>query len=438
MEATQPLHAARTYAPDLPEAQHAVAEHHRERHQQAESSRDATRARGEEILLRSHVGALPIGEKRQAWINYLNGEGALTLITSPPGASVKLYRMVQKNRRLTHVLVQALGSTPLVNIPLGMGSYLLEIHKEGHELVRYPVFIERNQHWDGVSPDGTEPHAITLPRRGALGSDEGYVPAGWFWAGGDPDAYDSWPRRRYWVDAFIMQQFSVTNRDYIEFLDDLVEQGREEDALRHAPQERSGTVGEKGAQIYWRTSQGHRELRPDADGDVWLLDFPVCMIDWYAAEAYAAWRAARDGIAWRLPMEHEWAKAARGVDGRFFPWGDYLDPSWCAMTKSHKGRPTPSVIDSYPIDISVYGIRGLGGNMRDWGQDHYHPEALPSGRVDAAHHHGSGPRRISRGGAWSSSVFNCRLSARGGHTPVSRYAFIGLRLCRSYDDPQGL
>lgn len=106
---------------------------------------------------------------------------------------------------------------------------------------------------------------------------------------------------------------------------------------------------------------------------MWLPEMPVCMIDWFGAKAYAAWQSSRDGKGWRLTMEQEFEKAARGVDGRFFPWGDSLDPSWCCMRHSHQGHKLPSVVDSYPIDVSVYGIRGLGGNMREWGEEIYSP-----------------------------------------------------------------
>ena len=85
------------------------------------------------------------------------------------------------------------------------------------------------------------------------------------------------------------------------------------------------------------------------------------LVDWFAATAYAAWLAARTATPWRLLGELEWEKVARGGDGRLHPWCDGFDPSWCCVRASHPGRPLPTVVDSYPVDESVYGVRGLGG-----------------------------------------------------------------------------
>jgi len=359
LEMTQTLHAALTYAPDLAEAHELLARHYREQHHQAETERDQGRARDEETLLRLHAQALPKGELRQEFASYLKGQGALTLVTEPEGAEVRLHRFVVRHRRLVPEFERSLGRTPLIQAPLEMGSYLLEICKEGHDIVRYPVFIERGQHWDGVRPGGRDPYPVVLPTEGSLGPNECYVPAGWFWAGGDPEAYDSWSRRRFWVDAFVMQTFQVTNQEYLVFLDDLVAQGREDEALQHVPRERGGTTGKAGTMIYGRNEAGYFELRPDSDGDLWMPEWPVAMVDWFGAKAYAEWQSSRDAKGWRLPIEHEWEKSARGVDGRFFPWGDFLDPSWCCMKYSHQGLIRPSVIERYPIDVSTYGVRGL-------------------------------------------------------------------------------
>jgi serine/threonine-protein kinase len=230
----------------------------------------------------------------------------------------------------------------------------------------------------------------------------------------------------------------VTNRQYIAFLDDLVSQGREEEALRHAPRERGGTTGEQGAMIYGRDRDGHFVLRPDADGDVWLPDQPVVMVNWACAMAYVRWLSERERLPWRLPAELEWEKAARGADGRFYPWGDWLDPSWACMVASHERRPVPVVVDRFPVDTSPYEVRGLAGNSVDWCADPWASEGPPldgrrlaaMGRSDhlepaVAHD------RVVRGGGWHFMASSLRCALRRAHAVGLSDACLGIRPARS-------
>ena len=432
LEQEQLLAGALTHAPDLPEAHAALAARYQAQHRALEEAREnATRA---EVLQRLHATALPEQHPdRAGHLAYLTGDGALTLVTDPPGAEVLLHRYETHNRRLVPKLVRSLGRTPLRRVSLPMGSYLCVLRSEGRPDVRYPVHIERSAHWDGVPPGAAEPHAIWLPGPDDLGADDCYVPAGWFTAGGDAEAHDSLLRRRVWVDGLSLSRLPVTNHEYIGFLDDLVAQGREDEALRHAPRERAGTVGELGSLIYGYEG-GHFCLRPDADGDVWLPDWPVCMVDWHGSVAFAAWQAARTGQAWRLPHELEWEKGARGVDGRFYPWGDGFDPSWCHMRDSHRGRPLLAEVGGYPVDESVYGVRDLAGNARDWMANVYQADGdvwdadrLSPGQGTAE----AGDVRVRRGGSWSDEPAYARVALRDRYTPGIRYYNLGLRLVRT-------
>ena len=78
---------------------------------------------------------------------------------------------------------------------------------------------------------------------------------------------------------------------------------------------------ETGAMVYGQNPDGSFKLVPDADGDMWHLDWPVILISWDAAIAYASWYSDQRAEQWRLPFELEWEKSARGVDGRIYPWG---------------------------------------------------------------------------------------------------------------------
>jgi formylglycine-generating enzyme required for sulfatase activity len=429
----QLLVASLTHAPDLPEAHAALTERYRAEHAAAEALRES--AAVAEARMREHLAQLPAEHPvRRSGFAYLRGDGALTLWTDPEGAEVELYRYEERNRRLVAVPERSLGRTPVRAVSLPRGSYLCVVRHPERAPVRYPVFLGRGEHWDGVPPEGGDPHPVPLPRPEALGPEDRYVPAGWFWSGGGPSATNTLPRRRLWVDGQVFRRFPVTNREYLAFLDALVAAGREEEALRHAPRERAGTTGELGALIYGYEG-GRFSLRPDADGDGWDPEYPVLMVDWHGASAYAAWAAARDGLPWELPGELVWEKAARGVDGRVYPWGDRFDPSWACTGLSHRGRAVPAVVDSYPIDESPYGVRGLAGNVRDWCADAHAPDGPPvvGGRVvPPAGERSAGALRVNRGGGWSYGSAYTRVTIRDWHAPTIRYYVLGFRLARRW------
>jgi serine/threonine protein kinase/formylglycine-generating enzyme required for sulfatase activity len=432
------LQGALTHAPELPEAHAALAELELSRHQSAERSREERQGAQAELRLRDHVDALPEGhEVRRRAAAYLKGDGALTLITEPE-AEVALYRYVAQNRRLVAVGAGSLGRTPVRERSLPMGSYLCVLRHPDRAEVRYPVHIGRGEHWDGVPPGEREPRPVRLPRRAELGPDDCLVPAGWFWSGGDPDAVDGLPRRRLWCDGLVVRRFPVTNREYLAFLDALVADGREAEAVRHQPRERAA---EEGVAVYGRDAAGRFVLRPDADGDVWDADWPVLLVDWFGASAYAAWLAERTGQPWRLLAELEWEKVARGVDGRFFPWGDRFDASWTCTRLGHQGRPRPAVVDSHPVDSSVYGVRGLAGNVLDWCADEFRldgsvqdGEVVSWSRADPAD---VATVRVRRGGHWNGTIQGARAATRSRDKPGFRDERLGFRLGRSLrgDEP---
>ncbi|MFZ5476358.1 MAG: SUMF1/EgtB/PvdO family nonheme iron enzyme [Myxococcota bacterium] len=406
------VRSALVEAPDLDEARARLADRYAARLAEAEAARDHAAAASWEVLLRAN--------DRGRWAAWLEGSGALVLRTDVP-AEARLLRFSPSGRRLVPVPVRSLGPTP-VEVPLAMGSWLVEIVAAGRPTVRYPVSIARGERWEAD---------VRVPA--ALGPDEVFVPAGPFWAGGDPAAATGLARRRLWCDDFAIARHPVTNREFLVFLDDLVACGREEDALRHAPRERPGALGQPGALIYGRDADGRFVLVPDAEGDVWDPDWPVVNVDQDGARAYCAWLAARTGLPWRLPMELEWEKAARGVDGRLYPWGDFLDPTWCNVRESHAGRQLPARVDAHPVDESPYGVRGLAGNVRDRCADLFSRERpdLADGRVLVDDPTGEGSR-VLRGGSWGDAAALARSAERTGAPASLRGGRVGFRVARSF------
>ena len=429
------LQGALTHAPDLPEAHAALAARYRIEHQRLEERRSDMH--WAEVRLAHHAAALPPAHPdRAGHFAYLKGDGALSLVTDPSGASVDLYQYELVNRRFVAQPIAALGPTPLREVGLPPGSYLCVIRHPDCEEVRYPILIGRGEHWDGVPPGAREAAAVRLPPRGSLGSDDCYVPAGWFWSGAEGAVVNTLPRRRLWSDAFVMRRFPVTNRQFIAFLDDLVAQGREEEALEHAPCERAGTDAERGNVIYGFEG-GRFFLRPDADGELWEPDWPVLMVRWSAAVAFAAWETQRCGAMWQLPGELAWEKAARGVDGRVYPWGDFFDASWACLRPSHRGVSLPADVQRFPVDESVYGVRGCCGNARDWCSDPYldtGPMGLEGLRVRWPDMTGSGAAgfRAARGGGWGAEPWTSTTTHRVRIAAATNGNFLSFRLARPW------
>ncbi|MCB9700053.1 MAG: formylglycine-generating enzyme family protein [Alphaproteobacteria bacterium] len=366
---------------------------------------------------------------RRRVATYLSGEGALTLVTDPPGARVGLFRYAEHRRRLVPRFERDLGTTPLASVPVPMGSYLCVVEHPACETVKVPIEIVRNGHWDGVPPGAHTTLPVWLPPRGSLGPDEVYVPAGWSRLGGDREVA-SFPPIRAWCGPLLVERFPVTNRRYIAFLDDLVASGREEEALRHAPRLQAANTGETGALLY--AFDGRRfSVKRDGQGDEWDPEYPVLYVDWFGARAWCRWSAERTGRTWRLPCELEWEHVARGVDGRAYPWGDQSDPSWMCITVSRETTPLPSVVRDFEVDESPYGVRGLAGNVMDWCLDPSRaPVPVVDGRIDPSSvtiDESPTTYRSIRGGSWFSAAQHCRSAYRNNVSSSYRESVIGFR-----------
>ncbi|MBX2801637.1 MAG: formylglycine-generating enzyme family protein, partial [Myxococcales bacterium] len=166
--------------------------------------------------------------------------------------------------------------------------------------------------------------------------------------------------------GFLIARHPVTNAAYEAFLSALLRAGRDDLAKFAAP-------------AGW-TSPAGAIARPASEDP----QSPVRGITFDAATAFAAYTAKRSGRPWRLPREREWERAARGVDERMFPWGNFLDPAWSCVAASHGGSaPQPASIAAFPLDVSPWGVRGMGGNVRDWCIGDSAPR---QGRVRPEHH----------------------------------------------------
>jgi serine/threonine-protein kinase len=389
--------------PDLSEAHALLADHYREQVAQAEALHDRAGAAEAMALLRSH------DDGRHA--DWIAGRGRLYLTTDVPGARFSIARYTTVDRRLQLGPFRDLGGAPVETV-LDRGSYMVHIEAPGHARVKLPVLIERETGWVQTEP-------VLMPTEDELGPDDVYVPAGWFIFGGDPAAIDALPRRRIWLDGFIIRRHPVTVAEYGAFLSALRTDGL---AIHtHLPQ--NGTDG-TGRETIWDLDGNPPPSEP--------RDWPVIGVTWYSAAAYAKW-SQNHGQPWRLAHELEWEKAARGADGRIYPWGNFSDPAWACMFDSRKGTARRAGVGEFPTDESPYGVRGMGGNTRDWCSNLYlraGPDSVDESTGQAALLDDT--YRIAKGGAWSAVRSQSRAGGRFGSRPHDTFSSLGFRLARTW------
>ncbi len=196
------------------------------------------------------------------------------------------------------------------------------------------------------------------------------------------------------LDSFLMDEAEVTNRKYLEFV-------RE---TGHRPP------------FHWIDGV------PRSDAG----DQPVANVSWDDATAYCAW------VDKRLPTEAEWEKAARGTDGRSFPWGDEPPGHEHAIWKDH-----PTALESTaPVKCcaegaSPYGAHNMAGNVYEWCEDVYAKDFYSRSPKSNPVHNDEGRYRVLRGGALVLESEYLRSALRYRLLPLDRTPYIGFRAALS-------
>lgn len=228
-----------------------------------------------------------------------------------------------------------------------------------------------------------------------------FVPAGDFIMGSDPDKdpmadpLDEFPQHKVYLDAFFIDKYEVSNADYTKFVE--------------------GTGHRKS--IFWDNPKFNHP------------DQPVVGVTWGDANAYAEW------VGKRLPTEAEWEKAARGTDGRLWPWGNEFDPIKCNFDDEGKfdghldGFAMASPVDSFHQGASPYGALNMAGNVAEWvsdwfDQDYYtvSPRENPKGPKNS----GMG-KKSWRGASWFAGFDHMRCAYRDYDDIVASGQIIGFR-----------
>ncbi|OQD46163.1 hypothetical protein BIY37_04905 [Candidatus Brocadia sapporoensis] len=246
------------------------------------------------------------------------------------------------------------------------------------------------------------------------------------------------PQHKVYLNAYLIDKYPVTNAQYKKFIE-------------------SGGYMQK---TFWSDDgwQYIVQAKPlennELDGAFHdQADCPVVNISWYEAEAFASWAGKR------LPTEAEWEKAARGTDGRIYPWGNEFDKTRlnCAEAKIEK----PTAVTKYPQGQSIYGCFDMAGNVWEWTADWYDSQYYrytsdknPQGPTMAEKNPYFGrPEEVGisiydlkpsptskalsgckvlRGGSWNGSgIVHIRCSNRDYDEPTYKNDTIGFRCAKS-------
>ncbi len=176
-------------------------------------------------------------------------------------------------------------------------------------------------------------------------------------------------------------------------------------------------------------------LTQEADRRRGPAGHPASSVNWHEARAFCRWLGHQTGLPMVLPSEAEWEKAARGTDGRLYPWGNDWDTRYCNTRESELGETTP--VGSYsPQGDSPYGCADMAGNVWEWtrslwGTGLRFPEfAYPYDPCDGRENLGASnkTRRVLRGGSWYNDRRYARCADRGRLLPYLLYYRVGFRV----------
>ncbi len=264
-------------------------------------------------------------------------------------------------------------------------------------------------------------------------SDMVVIPAGEFLMGSPEDGLsfdDEHPQRLVYVSSFSIDRGEVTNAQYQHFVD----------STGHPPPNH----------LTPRFNLWNQTVPlPGSD------QHPVVNVSWYDAVAYCRWQAKR------LPTEAEWEKAARGTDGRRYPWGMDWDVSlsnsasyWAGQTiefidgaawkafwmagdgarvsqeRGLNGEVLTLPTGTFPQGASPYGLLDMTGNAAEWVQDWYEPYSYLNAPLSDPQGPNGKLLKVVRGGSWLKPARNLRVSDRDYSLPTDRATGIGFRCAK--------
>ncbi len=374
-------------------------------------ARDAPRRRPKKIVRQPAPAPVPQPAARHA----------LSVPSLPPKVVNALRTFVGSKRSLGKVSVSQLMIAVLLIVGMWMLFYC--------GLVVLDTFLTSSRNRVSEPPTSTPlppttqvqispwvvPRPADLPpvRRitDARGVQMVHVAAGPFEMGserGERDA-DETPLHTVTLDAFYIDQYEVTNAQFVVFLN-----------------ERAGdsNVVDTSSMLSLYIGKEDFYLARDGTWQVYREEhayYPMVFASWNDARAYCEWRGGR------LPTEAEWEKAARGTDGRVYPWGVGIDCGIANYGDCVKGGRV-TVAGSYPSGVSPYGAVDMAGNVREWVNDWYQANYYSISPLDNPPGPDGGDYKVLRGGAWRNEPGFLRATDRAGYAqPTFRDNNVGFR-----------
>ena len=247
---------------------------------------------------------------------------------------------------------------------------------------------------------------------------------------------DERPQRKVTVTSFAIDRNEVCNAQYRRFLTAVTESGDQPYRHPDQPPDKDHTPR------YWRA---YNPLLQDAQYSRMVAfrddtftddDQPVVGVDWFDAYAYAKWAGKR------LPTEAEWELAARGTDGRRWPWGDPWQWGLCNVGGEKQGLDIvpcgqerdgyiyPAPVGTYPDGSSPFGCGDMAGNVAEWCADWYQADYYQYAPADNPRGPAQGEYRVVRGGSSQSGPNAVRCAKRAYYEPEFRTFTLGFRCAK--------
>ena len=292
-----------------------------------------------------------------------------------------------------------------------------------------------------AKPSESRPPGLAPTIVGKDGTEMVLVPAGEFVMGSAPDdiasvlrrhpkangaiLQDEIPKHRVFLEAFYIDKYEVTSARFQQFV--------QATGYRTQAEREGGGKIRTGAKTWAQVPDATwRAPRGQGSSITGLEAHPVVQVSWHDAKAYCTWAGKR------LPTEAEWEKAARGTDGRLYPWGNELDgakANYCDRNCPFEwkdasvddGYRSTAPVGSYEAGKSPYGAYDMAGNVWEWVADWY--DAKYYQRSPARNPQGptSGTQVVLRRGSWLYTALDFRTTERAGVPPDRRNENIGLR-----------